>query len=137
MNKRVNKLVAVGAALLLGAAVFAQQQSQSGNQTHPVAHQGGKMMSMDDMMKGCREHCQKTMASIDQTTATMDQARQSNDPALMRSGLEQGEKSLKEMKDHMSMCMDMMNMMGNMKMDGMMNDSNRTKSRSKKHGTNP
>lgn len=109
MNKRMITLVVFGAALLLGVAVFAQQQQK----------QSGQSMSMDDMMKGCKDHCQKTMTSIDQTTATMKQARESNDPAQMRSALEQGEKSLAEMKNHMSSCMSMMNMMGNMDMKNM------------------
>ncbi|MBA3767845.1 MAG: hypothetical protein H0W99_12835 [Acidobacteria bacterium] len=135
MTKRMNKLMAFGAALVLGVSVFAQQQSQTGNQPQQPTKQGGQMMSMDDMMKGCKEHCQKTMTSIDQTTTTMAQARQSNDPAQMRSALEQGEKSLTEMKDHMSMCM---NMMGNMNMDGMMNKTKRTtKGHSKKSGMKP
>lgn len=115
MNKIMIALVAFGAALLLGVAVFAQQQSQSGTSQK----QGAQSMSMDDMMKGCKDHCQKTMSSIDQTTATMKQARESNDPAQMRSALEQGEKSLAEMKNDMSSCMSMMNMMGNMDMKNM------------------
>ena len=123
MNKRMITLVAFGAALLLGVAVFAQQRP----------NQGGQSMSMDEMMKGCKEQCQKTMTSIDQITATMKQARESNDPAQMRSALERGEKSLGEMKDHMSSCMGMMNMMGNMDMKNMnMNKSTGTKGGSKK-----
>lgn len=112
MNRNTKALIAFGAALILGVSVFAQtaekpEQPKKDNQ----------MMSMDDMMKGCKDHCQKTMTSIDETTTTMAQARQSNDPAQMRAALEQGEKALGEMKDHMSMCMNMMNMM--QKMPGM------------------
>jgi len=115
MNKRMVTLVAIGAALLLGAAVFAQQPKQ-----------GGQTMSMDDMMKGCKEQCEKNMTSIDQTAAAMKKARESNDSAQMRTALEQGEKSLGEMKEHMSSCMSMMKM-GNMDMKNM----NMNKSRKK------
>ena len=106
MKTRVIGLIALGAALLLGASALAQQQPQTAK-PQPM----DKMMSMDHMMKGCREHCEKTMSSIDQTNATMEQAKQSNDPAQMRAALEQGQKSLAEMKNHMSMCMNMMDMM--------------------------
>ena len=116
MNKKIITLVVFGAALLLGVAVFAQQQQKK----------GGQSMSMDDMMKGCKEQCEKNMTSIDQIAATMKQARESNDPAQMRSALEQGEKSLAEMKTHMSSCMSMMNM-ENMDMKNM----NMNKSRKK------
>lgn len=107
MKTRIKGLIALGAALLLGVSAFAQQQSQTTKPQQPM----DKMMSMDGTMKGCREHCEKTMSSIDQTNTTMEQAKQSNDPAQMRAALEQGQKSLTEMKDHMSMCMSMMDMM--------------------------
>lgn len=112
MKTRVTGLIALGAALLLGvsAVVLAQQQSQPAKPQQTM----DKMMSMDDMMKSCREHCDKTMSSIDQTNATIEKAKQSNDPAQMRAALEQGQKSLTEMKDHMSMCMNMMDMMQKM-----------------------
>lgn len=108
MKTKLKRLIALVAALVLGvsALALAQQQSQTAK-PQPM----DKMMSMNDMMKGCREHCDKTMSSIDQTNATMEQAKQSNDPAQMRAALEQGQKSLSEMKDHMSMCMNMMDMM--------------------------
>lgn len=135
MNTRVNRLVALGAALLLGASAFAQQQSKPANQSQQATNQGGQAMKMDDMMKSCREHCQSTMTSISQTQATMAQARQSNDPAQMRAALEQGDKSLTEMNNHMSMCMSMMNMMGGMhggNMSGMM-----SKPRNRSHRRSP
>jgi hypothetical protein len=107
MKNRAKGVIALGAALLLGVSAIAQQQSPTAKPQQPT----NKMMSMDDMMKGCREHCEKTMSSIDQTNSTMEQAKQSNDPAQMRAAIEQGQKSLAEMKEHMSMCMSMMDMM--------------------------
>ncbi len=136
MNTRVNRLVALGAALLLGASAFAQQQLKPANQSQQPTNRGGEAMKMDDMMKSCREHCQSTMTSISQTQAAMAQARQSNDPAQMRTALEQGDKSLTAMNNHMSMCMSMMNMMGGMhgNMSGMMN---KPRNRSPRRGTHP
>lgn len=77
---------------------------------------------MDDMMKGCREHCQATTKSIDQMTKMMDEAKASNDPAKMRAALDQAQKPLAAMKEHMNMCMNMMSMMEKMHgKGGMMN----------------
>ena len=74
-------------------------------------------MSMDDMMKDCMKHHQADMKSIDQMSKMLEGAKQSNDPAKMRTAIDQAQKQLAEMKEHMSKCGDMMSMME--KMDGM------------------
>lgn len=107
MKTSVTFAAAVGAALLLSFSVIAQQPP-------PKQQQPGQMMSMGNMMKGCREHCEATTKSIDQMTKTMAEARQSNDPAKMRAALDQAQKPLGEMQEHMKMCMNMMTMMQNM-----------------------
>ena len=71
-------------------------------------------MSMDEMMKDCKEHHQSAMKSIDQMTKMMDGAKQSNNPAKMRAALDQSQKQLGEMKEHMKMCGNMMSMMEKM-----------------------
>src|SRR2546422_7040771 len=76
---------AVSAAVLLSAAVLAQGPSQSRPQSQqPSTAQAEPKMSMDDMMKGCREHCQATTKSIDQLTEKWTR-KASNDPAKMRA----------------------------------------------------
>ena len=78
-------------------------------------------MSMDEMMKECREHHQSMMKSIDQMTKMMEAAKQSNDPVKMRAALDQSQKQLSEMKEHMTKCGNMMSMMEKMPgMGGMM-----------------
>jgi hypothetical protein len=78
-------------------------------------------MSMDEMMKQCREHHQSTVKSIDQMTKMMEGAKQSNDPVKMRAALDQSQKQLSEMKEHMTKCGNMMSMMEKMPgMGGMM-----------------
>lgn len=116
MKTRAKGLAALATALVVGVSVFAQQQSQGARPQQQPSQQHGDhtKMSMGDMMKKCREHCQATTGSIDQTQAAMARARQSNDPAQMRAALEEGEKSLAGMKEHMSTCMGMMDMMKNM-----------------------
>lgn len=110
MKRQTNTFLAIGAALLLGGSTLAQQTQQQ----KPSTMQGKPEMSMDGMMKGCREHCEQTSASIDQLTKTMDEAKQSNDPAKMRAALDQAQKPLTDMKQHMSMCMNMIGMMQKM-----------------------
>ena len=44
----------------------------------------------------------------------LEEANQSNDPARMRAANDQAMKALAEMKNHMSMCMNMMDMMEKM-----------------------
>jgi len=117
MKRYTNRFLAIGAALLLGASALAQQDQQQ----KPSTTQAKPQMSMDDMMKGCREHCKQTSASIDRMMQTMDEAKQSNDPAKMHAALDQAQTPLTEMKQHMSMCMNMMGMMQKMHgMGGMM-----------------
>ena len=104
MKRHANRYLAIAAALLLGGSALAQQDPQ----------QKPSQMSMDNMMKGCREHCQQTTASIDRLMQTMEEAEQSNDLAKMRAALDEAQKPLTEMKEHMSMCMNMMDMMQKM-----------------------
>jgi hypothetical protein len=71
-------------------------------------------MSMDEMMKQCSEHHQAMTKSVDQLSKTLEAAKQSNDPGKMRAAIDQTQKHLSEMKEHMSMCGNMMSMMERM-----------------------
>jgi hypothetical protein len=68
-------------------------------------------MPMDDMMKDCMKHHQADMKSIDQMSKMMEGAKQSNDAGKMRTAIDQAQKQLAEMKEHMSKCENMMSMM--------------------------
>jgi hypothetical protein len=61
-----------------------------------------------------KDNCQETAKSIDQTTKALEEASQSNDPARLRAANDQARKALAEMKNHMSQCMNMMDMMEKM-----------------------
>ena len=113
MNRHYG-LLAIAVAAFLTASVVAQSQSSSGRATASPSSQRGQTMSMADMMKSCQEHCQSTSKTIDQLTRTIDEARTSNDPAKMRAALDQAQKPLADMKEHMSMCTNMMSMMQKM-----------------------
>ena len=107
---KMTTVLSLALAFALAAPVAAQQGAEPGQQKKPSK----QMMTMDEMMRECRKHCQKTAESIDQTTKMMGEAGQSNDPARLRAAFNQAQKSLAEMKNHMSMCMNMMNMMEKM-----------------------
>lgn len=106
---KVITIMSLALAFALATLVAAQQGAKPSQQKP-----GGQMMTMDEMMKECRKHCQETARSIDQTTKTLEEANQSNDPARMRAANDQARKALAEMKNHMSMCMNMMDMMEKM-----------------------
>lgn len=75
------------------------------------------------------------MTSNAQTTKDIEAAKQSNDPAKMRAALDEAEKALSPMNEHMKGCMRMMNMMQHMgSKGGMMGSGNMT---SKGQNTQP
>ena len=121
----MKKLIITGAALLtLGTTWGIAQDSKEGHSgIHGTTEQrikepksGGASahISMGQLMKDCMQHQQAAMQSIDQMNTTMERAKQSNDPAEMRAALEQSQKHLMEMKEHMTMCGNMMSMMEKM-----------------------
>jgi hypothetical protein len=63
--------------------------------------------SVDQMMQGCMSHCQRTKAGMAEMSKMMMDAERSNDPAKMRSALEQAQKTLAQMQAHMDSCMSM------------------------------
>lgn len=119
--RQKSRVAMIGFALaFLPACTVAQQSKgqasqmplQQSEQSKPMDH-----MSMDQMMKDCMQHHQSAVKSIDQMTNMIESAKQSNDPAKMRATIDQSQKQLGEMKEHMTMCGNMMSMME--KMQGM------------------
>jgi DNA-binding ferritin-like protein len=104
---KITIIMSLALAFGIAAPAAPQQSAEPTQQKQP----GKQMMTMDEMMQECRKHCQETTKSIDQTTKMMDEAGQSNAPARMRAALDQAQKELVGMKNHMSMCMSMMDMM--------------------------
>ncbi len=104
------------------AIVFVSTPYLAAGQEKQAPSPSGQMksmekMPMDGMMKDCMKHHQASMKSIDQMSKMMEGAKQSNDPGKMRTAIDQAQKQLAEMKEHMSKCENMMSMME--KMDGM------------------
>lgn len=62
-------------------------------------------------MDACMQRHQAMMSQMAQLSATVEQARRSNDPTRMREALDQTQQALREMRAHMQACNDMMNSM--------------------------
>ena len=135
MKKQMKLLSIAGTvSLMIATAVWAQQsnpntgqqmQNMQGMQNGQM--QPGQKMSKNQMMQGCHKHMQSMMDSNAQTTKDIEAAKQSNDPAKMRAALDEAEKALNPMNEHMKGCMRMMNMMQNMHGNGgMMGSGNMT-----------
>jgi hypothetical protein len=123
--------IAAGLILALGGAWGIAQESKEdrsgmgGMMQHmmnqPKSGEGSAQKPMGEMMQECKEHHQSAMKSMDETSKVMEDAEQSNDPAKMRSALDEGRKQLSQMKEHVAMCGKMMSMMEKMQgMGGMM-----------------
>ena len=118
-TKRLSIGLAGTVAIILAAGFLAAQQPPQKGEMKSMGN-----MSMGGMMKECSEHHQSMTKSIDQMSKMMQEAKQSNDPAKMRAALDQAQKQLTEMKEHMAMCSNTMNMMQKMQ-GGMMKGSSK------------
>lgn len=105
MTKSTNGFLILTTVTLLAVSLGAQQGS---GQTKPQQPTPRGQMSMGDMMKGCREHCERSSKAMEQISSAVESAKSSSEPAAMRSAMERIEKSLADMKEHMAMCMRMM-----------------------------
>ena len=115
-SKIVNTVIASTVVIILGSGSLSGQEKQP-SQKGEMKSMGN--MSMDGMMKECSEHHQAVTKSLDQTSKTLEEAKQSNDPDKMTAAIDQAQKQLANMKEHMTMCGNMMNMMQKMQ-GGMM-----------------
>lgn len=80
----------------------------------------GNGMTMMDMMGKSNMSCMATHDSLDALSKEVQDAIKSDDKAKMKAALQKTDAHFAQMKSHMSMCMDMMNMMGGMMGGNMM-----------------
>jgi vancomycin resistance protein YoaR len=126
-SKIVNTAIASTVVMILASGFLSAQQASGQQEKQPSQKSEMKSMgnmSMEGMMKECSEHHQAVTKSLDQTSKTLEGAKQSNDPDKMRAAIDQAQKQLADMKDHMAMCGNMMNMMQKMQ-GGMMKGSSK------------
>jgi hypothetical protein len=84
-----------------------------GLQNQTAAQQQGAA-SMVSMMQQCRQHQESASASIDEMLKLMEDARQSSDPAKVRQALQNAQNRMRDIRENMSTCTEMMNQMQNM-----------------------
>ena len=132
MKMQMNLLSIAGAvSLMIATAVWAQQSNANNGQQmqnmQGMQMQNGQKMSKNQLMQSCHKHMQSMMDSNAHTAKDIEAAKQSNDPAKMRAALDEAEKALSPMNEHMKGCMKMMSMMQNMHgKGGMMGSGNMT-----------
>lgn len=136
--------LAVTAALALSASAqqatsnpSSQNQGMQGMQGMHGQMQSGQMQhgNMNQMMQDCHKNMQNMQQSNNRTRQDIATAKQSNDPVKMRAVLDEAEKALTSMNDHMAMCRNMMNMKQNM--HGMMGSGMMGGQQSKPQTQNP
>jgi hypothetical protein len=113
MNKKHFLATALACAALGINAPAAKEKDSAGSSK-------GGGMTMMDMMGQSNMSCMATHDSLESLSKTIQEALKSDDKAKMKSALQQADAHFAQMKNHMSKCMDMMNMMGGMMGGGMM-----------------
>lgn len=105
MSKGVGRMSSLaGAALLVAASVAL---------AHDPAKKSAGMHGME-----CGEHHSAAMKASDDVSMHLAEAKRSTTLAEMRTHVDAADKAMTEMKNQMSMCMDMMNKMHGEKMQG-------------------
>jgi YHS domain-containing protein len=100
MAKSIRRPALVAAAAFLCASALV------------LAHDPKKKSAMTgDMMNGCGEHHSAAMKASDELSMHLAEAKRSTTLAQMRTHVEMADKAMAEMKEHMSMCMEMMHKM--------------------------
>jgi hypothetical protein len=114
MKQLRNTALTMAAGVALAITAFAQQpttstdQPKQGMQMDGGQMQPGGKMSGAGKMQGCHKEMQSMMDANTQTTKDIEAAKLSNDPEKMRAALDEAEKALKPMNEHMKKCMGMM-----------------------------
>jgi|GEM_PF-1817156 hypothetical protein len=116
-------------ALALTVFVAAQQPESTTQQQNPGMQGMQGMHSQHGNMNQMMQDCHKNMQSMQKTNEKARQeiatAKQSNDPTKMRAALDEADKALAGVSDHMQKCQGMMQHMQGM--SGMMSGQHKEK----------
>lgn len=122
MKQLTHAALAITTTALLALSAFGQQSNAGSNQPIQGMQMSGGTMSGNGMME-CQKDNKSMMNHNSKTTKDIEAAKASNDPAKMRAALDEAEKALTPMNEHMHRCMNMMNGNGSM-MNGKQNQPN-------------
>ncbi len=107
-KKSTALLIALALLAALPVSASAQVTTQPAKRMN---HRNGPDASMRQMMQQHMQRQKVLLQQIDETLATIDQARKSNDPAEMRKGLDAAKEQLEQIKQQMARRMEMMETM--------------------------
>lgn len=91
MRSRVAIVAAFLAGLGAATAAFAQ-------------HEGHQMLAAPAGMGACAEHSRASLEIIDRAQRRLEESRQTNSPARMRSAMDDLQRALAELRTHQSLC---------------------------------
>jgi hypothetical protein len=121
MNSIRCTLTVAAMTFLLALLALAQQSDTTSRQSgqmqgmHQGMQQGQQSQhgQLSDMMQECHSKMRTMMRSNEQVQKDVAAAKQSNDTSQMRAALDEADKALTAMHDHMTSCMNMMGSMHN------------------------
>ena len=87
--------LAVAAAFLAGLAVAPAAFAQ---------HEGHQMSAAPTGAGACAEHSRASLEILDRAQRRLEESRQTNNPARMRSAMDDLQQALAELKTHQSLC---------------------------------
>jgi hypothetical protein len=122
----VTILMATAMALFVSAQQSRTNSGQQNQSTEGMEGMQGMQKgqtqhgNMNQMMQKCQSTMQPMMQTNNQAKQDIEAAKTSNDPAKMRSALDEAEKAIDGMNTHMTSCMSMMQNMHGMMGSGMM-----------------
>ena len=68
-------------------------------------------MSMSNIVKECNKHHHAMTKNLEEAGKALQGAKESNDPAKIRAGIDEAQQQLRDMKERMGRCGNMMKMM--------------------------
>lgn len=109
------KLIMIG-KLRLAGSLLAISLVAAGEKEGGMGRMGsmGSGMTLMDMMGKSNMSCMATHDSLDALSKEIQDAIKADDKAKMKAALQKADGHFAQMKSNMSMCMNMMNMMGGM-----------------------
>lgn len=120
MKNRIVMTTLVTLLFVITLALFASTQQIAGSQAQQKSQPqtGGKAvptgvepMSMDEMLRKCRQHCESSTTMLESVIRQAEDAKKSGELPKMQSALDNAEQQAQEMKKHMEMCLSMITMM--------------------------
>lgn len=66
---------------------------------------------MSNMVKECNKHHHAMTKDLNEANKALESAKESNDPAKIRAGIDEAQQQLRDMKQHLDRCGNMMKMM--------------------------